>query len=203
MAELTKDCRQQGQTFNTYYMPEGSHLWTNLSCTVTQITPGFVDENIKVGRSYVTHLTSPVNNDEAGVCTFMWVCLGICTRTGVLRVYLCTYLCLWCGRVCVRARVGLLVCVELHVWGAHVWHLVNSQFCLRLPRMAVTPGPILSPFPSFFPPSCVSRQSHLNWFSLEEKTKPALSKLQILLPAGKSITINQIRWREKKQPGTC
>lgn len=117
LADLTKDCRQQGQTLNTYYMPEGSHLWTNLSCTVTQITSGFIDENIKVGRSYITHLMSHVNNDEAGVyihvcmfghlythecvCVHMNICVTcVSVYTSVPLVWTCVCACA-CGSACV------------------------------------------------------------------------------------------------------
>ena len=75
--------RAARQTFNTCYVPEDSPPWTNLFCTVTWTASRFLDENIKTGRMYITHLMSHANSDGAGVCTCTCVCLGMCTRTSV------------------------------------------------------------------------------------------------------------------------
>ena len=88
---------------------------------------------------------------------------------GGVNVCLCMWVCL-CVLSC---KCGVHTC--------DIWSIVSSA----MPWMAGSPGPTFSPFLSFFPPTCVSRQKHRSWFSLGEKTKPALSKLQRLLLAGK------------------
>ena len=77
-------------------------------------------------------------------CVYVWASAHAQVCLCAHRVYACVHMnmCVMCVSVyiyvplvwtCVCTHVGLLVCIELHVWGAHVWHLVNSQFCLRCP----------------------------------------------------------------------
>lgn len=115
-------------------------------------------------------------------CTHKCVCVHMCDHTCLcVRLLACAY---FCGD-------GVSLCVELLVW-----RLTDIKFP-SFPEWQVPLCPILSSrfLPSLLSsvtPSCVSRQNHLNWFSFEKKTKAALSKLQMLLAVGKSITISQI-----------
>lgn len=69
----------------------------------------------------------------------------------------------------------------------------------RIPGITGTPfpAPLLLFFPSLLLFTSLGR-AILNWFSFGRKTNLALSKLQMLLPTGKSITINQVCWEKAK-----
>lgn len=190
MADLTKDCRQQGQTFNTYYMPEGSHLWTNLSCTVTQITSGFIDENIKVGRSYITHLMPRVNSDEAKLvcvhsCVYVWasaharVCLCAhrvcaCVHMNICVTRVSVYISVPLVWTCVCVRMWVCLCVLSCMCGGHtrdIWSI--ASFVCDAPDGSPPRSHPLS-F-SFFPPSFLCLQAEppeLVFFRRENKACP-------------------------------
>lgn len=122
-------------------MPEDSHPWTDLFCTMTQIPSRFTDEEIKVGRRYVTHRMSQDNNDGAGVSACTSVCLGACTCTRecigtCLCVYLftCMVLLVWTS-VCARAELQVRACTRM----ASDPGSASSE----LPWTAGTSGPLL------------------------------------------------------------